>query len=331
MSGRDASVLIVLAAYNGARFIGAQIESIRAQTWREWRLLVRDDGSSDATLSIVRHFAEKDHRITVLEPDGLRAGPWGNFGILMQHGVAAGCEYLLLSDQDDVWVPDKIERSLMVLQAREKARGHAGPVLVHSDLKVVDDELRPIFASYRAHQRVLYDRVEPLRTLLLHNAPMGCTIAVNRALMDFALPLPAQVPHDWWLAQCAAATGDVLDIPDALVLYRQHGGNVVGSTAARTLLRRVLGNPVTSVPRLLRSFRAGLRQATELSRRVSEKPAAVPPSRASAVHAYAAAFQTLNPVRRLALLASSGVRPQRAVSHPIFYALAMLQPRLARN
>ncbi len=329
-SGQE-DVCIVLAAYNGARFIREQIDSIRAQTWTQWRLLVRDDRSTDSTGELLAGLARSDSRITVLSPDGERLGPWQSFGLLLRRASELGCRYAFFADQDDVWLRDKVERSLFLLRRHEGTHGSTQPALVHSDLHVVDESLQSINPSYRKHQRVLYDRAEPLRTLLLHNAPMGCTMAMNRALLDFALPLPGNVPHDWWLAQCGAAAGEVLDIPAPLVLYRQHGANVVGSPGARTPLRQLLARPVTWVPRLFGAFRDGLNQASELSRRVNERPGIVPPARAAAIHAYAAAFRTANPFRRLALIGRSRVRPQRKVSHPIFYGLALIQPPLPRQ
>jgi hypothetical protein len=329
-SGQE-EVFIVLAAYNGARFIREQIDSIRAQTWTQWRLLVRDDASTDGTVELLAELAGADSRITVLPSDGDRLGPWQNFGFLLRHACERGCRYALFADQDDVWLEDKVERSLSLLRQHERTHGSALPALVHSDLRVVDESLQPIHPSYREYQRVLYDRAEPLRTLLLHSASMGCTMAMNRSLLEFALPLPDNVPHDWWLAQCAAAAGNVVEIPAPLVLYRQHGANVVGGPGARAPLRQLLAQPVAWVPRLFAAFRDGLRQAATLSRRINERPGIVPPARAAAIHAYAGAFRTTNPFRRVALIRRSRVRPQRMVSHPIFYGLALVQPPLPRR
>jgi len=325
---RDASVVVVLAAYNGSRFIRDQIQSIRQQTWTDWKLLLRDDSSTDGTVAIARELAAEDDRITVLPPDGQQLGAWGSFALLAERALGLGAGYFLLSDQDDVWLPEKIERSIEALRDHEAVHGRSRAALVHSDLHVVAENLASMHQSYREYQGVSYDRREPLRTLLLHNAPMGCTIACTRALLEFAVPFPEGVAHDWWVAQCAAAAGDVLDIEEPLVLYRQHGSNVVGSPGRRFGLKSLLTHPFTMVPRLLGEFRHGLRQSRELSRRVAERAQFVDPARAAAVEAYADAFSRMNPIRRLARIRQSRVRPQRAVAFPIFYALALSQPPL---
>ncbi len=224
----DPRVIVVLSAYNGERHIAEQIESIRAQRFAGWSLIVRDDGSTDNTAGIVESFAKRDPRISLVSDKRGNIGPWASFGELLAIAHERGAEYVFLADQDDVWDSVKMAEQWALMTVHEKINGTDRPVLVHSDLKVVDEDLREIHSSFRDFQRSSYDSSDPLRTLLIHNAVAGCTIGVNRALLDFALPLPAGAWHDWWLALSAAATGVIDSTRAPAVLYRQHSHNVVG-------------------------------------------------------------------------------------------------------
>jgi hypothetical protein len=137
--------------------------------------------------------------------------------------------YFMLADQDDVWLPDKIERKLARLKELEAQNGSETPLLVFTDLKVVDEDLSVIEDSMWHYQRLDPAITQDWRGLLAQNVVTGCTIIANRALADAALPfaLP-EMMHDHWLAVNAAKYGRVAYLKDATVLYRQHGTNVAG-------------------------------------------------------------------------------------------------------
>ena len=257
---------MVLSAYNGERHIAEQIESIRAQRFADWTLIVRDDGSTDNTVEIIESFAKRDPRISLVSDKRGNIGPWASFGELLAIARERGAEYVFLADQDDVWHPVKIAEQWALMDAHEKINGTHQPVLVHSDLKVVDDDLQEIHSSFREFQRSSYDPSDPLSTLLIHNAVVGCTIGVNRALLDFALPIPAGAWHDWWLALSAAATGVIDSTQSPSVLYRQHSHNVVGGGVPprRSFLASLATHPVTFARKSLRAFNDGLTHAIEL-------------------------------------------------------------------
>ena len=228
-------VLILMATYNGERFIGEQLESIAAQTHREWELWVRDDGSSDATLSVVRDFAGRHPgRVRVIEDDEKHLGPCRNFARLMELALReSDAEYFALSDQDDVWREDKLEVQLDAIRGLLEDR----PALVFSDLEVVDEALRVLHASFWKMAR--YDPVRGVRipALLSRNVVTGCTILMNRLLLKQALPVPQEAPiHDWWLALVASVFGSIVHVPRALVQYRQHGSNAIGARSSGALL-----------------------------------------------------------------------------------------------
>lgn len=222
--------VIVLATYNGARYLPELLASIRRQTFTAWRLLVRDDGSTDGTRALLEQAAVDDARIQVLADDGARLGPAGNFGRLLQRAFDDGATTVSCADQDDVWLPQKLERQQAELRRLADLHGAATPLLVHSDLTVVDGELRILHRSFAQFARVHRDVDDPLGALLVANCVTGCTLMVNRALLGLALPMPAEARmHDWWLALCAAALGRIGYLPDSTVLYRQHGENAVGA------------------------------------------------------------------------------------------------------
>ncbi len=228
--GKDARplALILLATYNGALHLAAQFDSLLAQTHANWRLMARDDGSADATPAILADYqARFPDRITIVTDDGRRLGACGNFALLM---AEADADYLMFCDQDDIWLPEKVERTLAAMRALERQQGAGTPLLVHTDLKVVDEGLQTVADSLWRFQHADPVKGGALNRLLVQNSVTGCTVMINRPLRDLAQPLPAgAVMHDWWLALTAAAFGAIGRVPEATVLYRQHRGNDTGA------------------------------------------------------------------------------------------------------
>ena len=230
-------VLIAMATFNGEKFLRCQLESLLAQSYREWILWVRDDGSTDSTLEIVRKYTKRDSRIFLLsEPTPsvkARTGALQNFGRLLQQLPAA--PYYFLCDQDDRWHEDNVALKLEKLQKLEKAAGTSRPALVHSDLQVMSSDKTILAPSFKALAGADGDTAELFR-LLAQNVVTGCSCAFNNALLELALPVPEQaLMHDWWLALLASAVGEVSYIGKALVDYRQHEGQVTGGLGASNL------------------------------------------------------------------------------------------------
>jgi rhamnosyltransferase len=266
------AVHVVLATFNGGGFLREQIESIRSQHATNWTLLVRDDGSTDDTVSILRRLADADPRILILHDDTGRLGPVGGFARLAAEAVARGARYVMFADQDDVWRPDKIETSLRAMRQAESERGATAPLLVHSDLQVIDRDGRLLHPSFMRFQRIRHEPRHALRTLLVQNFVTGCATMVNLPLLDLALPVPDGVlMHDWWFALCAAAAGAIVFVPEATIAYRRHGANAV---TARGFWRTM--NPFVTGWRAVwqagRRHHAGaLRQAEALLARLQER------------------------------------------------------------
>jgi glycosyltransferase involved in cell wall biosynthesis len=278
----DRDIEILLATHNGANFLERQLESLLEQTCQEFRITVRDDCSTDGTVAILARYAERFPEKLRYGINRKRLGALGNFAALLADSTAS---YVLLCDQDDVWLPEKIAQTRQVLRKAESFHGSQTPILVHSDAVLVDANLRVISSSFWRSCKVRPKRAR-LRNLLAQNLVTGCTVGCNRALLERALPVPVDeaVMHDYWLALVASSFGVVVPLQEPTVLYRQHGGNTVGMRQPMTLsqtLRRIIRDP-----QLQAKLTAAIRQANAFSRRFSSEL-----SRSQ--HAELMAFQSL--------------------------------------
>jgi glycosyltransferase involved in cell wall biosynthesis len=222
-------VEILMATYNGQPYVGRQIESIIAQRYPYWRLVIHDDGSSDGTQDILETYrSQYPDRIVVLSDPSQFGSARDNFGYLMSK---ASLDYVMFCDQDDVWLDTKIADTLQAMQEAERSCGTLTPLAVFTDLTVVDDQLKVIAPSLWSFQRIRPEQADSLSTLAVRNCVTGCTMMMNRAGLQAALPVGAvAVMHDWWCAlSILAAGGRVVPVRQATMLYRQHGGNVVGA------------------------------------------------------------------------------------------------------
>ena len=222
----DFVVDVICATYNGARHLPEFLASLRAQEHVAWRLWCRDDGSDDGTLLLLRDEAQRDVRVRVVEDARGRLGVTQSFGALLQQ-VASQAQYVMCADQDDVWMPHKIQTSMA--RMRQVETRYSGPVLVHTDLRVVDGDLHPVADSFWT---LTHLRPEPATVprMVLQGLVTGATVLVNRELLERALPVPGDaIMHDWWLAAVATSCGVVEAIHEPTVWYRQHGENVVGA------------------------------------------------------------------------------------------------------
>ena len=264
---------VLLATYNGAAYLAPQLDSLLAQTHGAFRLLVSDDGSSDDTWAILRRYESAFGGRMVLLPQGAPSGGVArNFERLMRASAADGvAAWVAFCDQDDVWLPEKLARQLAAMRTLEAQAGTGAPCLVHSDLTVVDQDLQVLGPSFAAYQRIPPADIRPL-TLLSVNQVTGCATLINRALLHLALPLPAEVVmHDWWLA-LLSGSGARQFLPEALMLYRQHGRNQIGARdrGLSSRLRRLLRDGGGVVQRVRQLGRGTRWQAEALQRRLHE-------------------------------------------------------------
>lgn len=248
MNEMTATVEILLATYNGEAFLQEQLDSLFSQEGVEISIIARDDGSSDGTMEILQAYANRrPGRIRIL-PSEARLGPRGSFSALMN---AATAQYTAFSDQDDIWLPNKLSTLLTRLQLLESRVGADKPCLVHCDLAVVDRELQQIAPSFWQ-----FSGIDPyrnsFRNLLFQNTVTGCAALFNKALRECATPVPPDaVMHDHWMSLCASAFGHIEVEPQSLVLYRQHGNNSIGAIG---------GQGINFGHRVVRAFKRRLSQ-----------------------------------------------------------------------
>jgi hypothetical protein len=223
-----AAVQVLLATWNGARYLPELLDSLAAQTSDEFTLLARDDGSSDDTVALLEAWGEAHPGRCEIIRDGIATGsPTGNFQRLL---AASTANYVSFCDQDDVWKPHKIADTLACIRAVEARRGSNTPIVVHSDLQVVDGSLAELDASFWHFQKLDPELGRRLERILVQNVVTGCAAMANRALLERALPVPPDaIMHDWWLGCVAAAFGEVEPLSSATIAYRQHGGNDTGA------------------------------------------------------------------------------------------------------
>ncbi|MEM1282781.1 MAG: glycosyltransferase family 2 protein [Chlamydiota bacterium] len=213
---------ILLATYNGEEFIAEQIESIMEQTHQKFFLVVGDDASRDSTPDIVYQYAQKNRGKVFFQQYHENVGMVLNFSRLVKFSASP---YVMLSDQDDIWLPAKIEETLKKMKEMEREFGEETPLLVHSNSCIVDDDLNMIDTSFYS-----YSQQDPRKNnfsqVLMDNHVLGCTMMMNRALMDSAFPIPKNaLLHDYWVSLVATAFGKVGFLDKKTTYYRQHGHN----------------------------------------------------------------------------------------------------------
>jgi glycosyltransferase involved in cell wall biosynthesis len=223
----DTDIDILLTTYNGERFLREQIDSILAQTETGWKLTLRDDGSTDGTLEIIRQYVRDHHGRITLMNDNEHVGACQSFSRLLEQSTA---EHMMLCDQDDIWLPEKIACSLRKMKELEVQSGNDVPLLVHTDLRIVNGELGIIADSKWRFEGIDPARGNRLNKLLQRNVVTGSSAMINRSLRNLAIPISDEaIMHDWWLALVTAAFGSFGEISKSMLLYRQHTDNAIGA------------------------------------------------------------------------------------------------------
>ncbi len=216
---------VAMCTYNGSHYVGTQIDSILSQTTPIDELIVSDDGSTDGTIDIIREkfFGIETPRLIILQ--GERLGITRNFERALS---ACNGEILFLCDQDDVWLPNKVETFVRFMEEQPDV------LLAFSDARLVDAQAHDLgtsqFEMVRLSKRLIRSLTgsSPLTALLPRNVVTGATVALRRDLLVFARPFVNGWLHDEWLAICAAAKGRLGVIEAPLVQYRQHSNNQCG-------------------------------------------------------------------------------------------------------
>jgi glycosyltransferase involved in cell wall biosynthesis len=218
---------ILLATYNGELFLKEQLNSILNQSYKDFTLIIRDDGSTDKTVEIVNNYiSQYPDKIIILHDKVLHRGAALSFGYLIEQSSA---DYIMLSDQDDVWLNNKVEITLDAMLEFEKE--HIGkPLMVFTDLKEVDNNLKIINESFISSQKLFPEVIANPTKILSLNVVAGCTMMLNSISKQYVLPVPtSKVGHDQWIAANIAHYGKIKYLPVSTILYRQHNFNAVGA------------------------------------------------------------------------------------------------------
>lgn len=224
-------VIILMATYNGEKYIEGQLKSIINQSFTDWKLIIRDDCSYDCTVDIIKKYVFLDERISLIEGKE-NLGQAANFSFLL--GEVLNKNYVMFCDQDDIWTENKVEISIDVMKSLENEKGTEEPILVYTDLRYVNNNLEDIKGIYSKKHK------NNLRSILGSNYIYGCTIIINSALKNISYPIPAEAQnHDYWIALNAALYGSIIQVRKKTILYRQHNNNVTGGLKNYSLLYKV--------------------------------------------------------------------------------------------
>ncbi len=218
---------ILLATFNGEKFLEQQINSIFNQTFTNWKLIIHDDGSTDNTVDIINSFVEVyPEKIFFIKDNIKTGGAKSNFAHLMMHSSS---RYIMFCDQDDVWLESKIKDTLIVMNDLELKYCKTTPLLVFSDLTVVDSTLNIIYKSMNRAQKLNPSIAESLELLSCQNVITGCTIMINQIALQISNPIPDDaLMHDWWIALKVCESGKISYLDKSTILYRQHNNNTLG-------------------------------------------------------------------------------------------------------
>lgn len=228
-------VLILLATYNGEKYLRRQLDSLIAQTYDNWEIVIRDDNSSDSTISIVEEYLNSISKISLLETDRMPSGACANFAELFNWAIDnKDFDYLMFCDQDDIWLPGKIELSVSQLSDRNRFNADEGN-LIYGSLNIIDAN------DIKTGEKI--EVFKPTKETIISQNPMfGCTMMLNRKMADLVNRIPHVAEnHDYWVALVNLFFGNCEPFIDERIWYRQHAQNVTsqGNSFSKRISRYV--------------------------------------------------------------------------------------------
>ena len=231
------NIAILMATYNGERYIREQIDSLLNQSYKDWTLFIHDDGSTDNTVEIISKYEKSyPNKIVVVDAPSTGGAKY-NFMFLLS---VVDAPYIMFCDQDDVWLEDKIKKTYDRMLSLDRDI----PALVYTELKVVNNELKELSSSLSEFNHFSHSR-NCINYLLLENIVTGCTIMINDKLAVLCRKYSDNskiVMHDWWFALIAAKFGVISFVDDSLILYRQHSFNTIAAQrfGIKYFLKRII-------------------------------------------------------------------------------------------
>lgn len=222
--------LILMTSYNGEKFIGQQIESICNQSFKDWHLLIRDDGSKDKTVAIIQSYIDKDNRIKLIENTTEKHGAYLNFWTLINYAKSLPAyDYYFFADQDDLWVKDKLQ---IMTNYALKSEFDDEPLMLYSDMEIIDEKNRQLLPSI--NEVMGNGEMKGYSLFFTHGFIWGCAAMANRKLFSATPIFPLDDPrinimsHDNYYGKFALMLGKVKFVNQVLIRHRRHTDNTTG-------------------------------------------------------------------------------------------------------
>ena len=254
---KNLKVQILLATHNGEKFLREQLDSIVNQEYKSWQLLIHDDGSVDNTISILNEYQNNyPKKVSILIDKKIFSSASKNFFHLIEHRSIEANLYCLC-DQDDIWHKNKLE----LIIERYNSKVEKEPVLIHSDLSLIDDSGTSLGNSHNKlinYQKNLITK----NTALYYNPVPGCAMTINSALADKISYSKYMVMHDWWILLSAIYINtNIIYINFPLVKYRQHSGNIFGYKKMNFLIKVI--RLFFKIPRYVQNVKSSYTQSIQ--------------------------------------------------------------------
>jgi Glycosyltransferases involved in cell wall biogenesis len=237
-------IYIVMCTFNGEKYIREQLQSIVDNTIENWNIIILDDQSDDNTVEIIKAYQKKYPDKIFFKVNQVKKGAIINFlnGIYEVGLHITKDDYIMLCDQDDVWNSDKIEKTMNGMNELVSAYGNHIPLLVCTDVSVVDDALNIVNGSFRRMNHYWVSKLD-FPHLMMENKVQGCTTMLNKSMAEMLDKFPQRATmHDGWLALIASAFGEIKYIDEPTMKYRQHSNNVQGSIGYKNDVKNKLLN-----------------------------------------------------------------------------------------
>lgn len=218
---------VLLSTFNSQLYLEELLKSLNDQSFKDWRLLVRDDCSTDETISILQSYHKTyPARIVLVDNEAKQLGPKKSFEKLLEYCSA---NYIMFCDHDDYWLPNKIQDSIDKIKELEITNAKK-PSIVFTDLTIADQKLNTIHPSFWKYSKINPVNIFNTYRLAVNNPVVGCTLIINKAAKSLVLPFPKEaIMHDWWIALKVSESGIADYLNDSTILYRQHAQNEIGA------------------------------------------------------------------------------------------------------
>ena len=253
---KNKSIAILMATYNGEKYLKEQLESIINQTYYNWTLYIQDDGSKDKTLEIIKEYEKKDSRVKHFDIGLTRQGAGQNFMSMLN---AIDSNYYMFADQDDVWFPDKIEKTFKRMK-EEEGKNPDKPIIVHTsrchtdaDLNVkLENEFNPKKLPLETIRKKI-DKLKHPDILRIYTIVGGCTMMLNKKVKEIVFPCIHLRVHDSICAMAVANNDGVISsILEPTMYYRIHSSNTCG-VSSNKILPKIM-RPIRTIKANLKGY-----------------------------------------------------------------------------